>query len=139
MRNSRHPITEAGFDAILWNIEQSLASKDPRSKNTYEGIETPKAIGRPCHKLARVTPEGERWLVYIDMENLFPTVVEAKDSAGELLERYIFTDVQVDPAQLASNDAFDRKVRFGGSAGFLGRLARGNGGDAKTTATPVQK
>jgi hypothetical protein len=139
MRNSRHPITEAGFDTILANIESHLASNDRNAKNSYEGIETPKAVGHPCYKLTRVAADGERWLVYIDTKTAFPAMVEATNHKGELLERYLFRDVATNPTDLASNDAFDPEKRWGSSAGFLGRLARSAGGDASQTANPTRR
>jgi len=138
MRNSRHPITQAGFDPILLHIEKDLASKDPGAKSEYEGIEIPPAVGRPCHKLTHQTRAGERWVVYIDTRTAFPTIVEATDSAGNLLERYIFSDVAVNPVELASNDAFDPDRRWGASTGFLGRLARSGGRDARSTAATTR-
>ena len=139
MRNSRHPITEAGFDMILLQVEQHLLAKDPISKNGYEGIETPRAVGRPCHKLTRETTTGERWVVFIDVETAYPTLVEAVNPAGDLLERYIFRDVKANPVELATNDAFDPDKRWGPSTGFFGRLARSTGGDARSTANTQRR
>lgn len=141
MRNSRHPITEAGFDTILQHVEDGLSSKDPRAKNTFEGLETPAQIGRPCYKLARLTPKNENWLVYIDKETLYPALVEARDLRGELLERYIFRDVKGNLNDLAANEAFDAGARWksGTTSGLLGRIARATSGDAKTTSTPTQR
>lgn len=139
MRNSRHPITEAGFDTILLQIERDMASADPASRNAYEGIETPALVGRPCYKLTRETPKGERWVVFVDVETCFPTVVEASAKSGDLLERYIFSDIIPNPTELASNDAFDPGRRWGSSTGLMGRLARSTGDGAKTTATPLRR
>ena len=73
MHNSRHPITEAGFDTILKNVEDAIKGEkagDPATgKVTYEGLEKAEQLDRPCHKIVRMTPSGETWAVYIDPES----------------------------------------------------------------------
>jgi hypothetical protein len=134
LKSSRHPITEAGFDNIVANLEKTIELADKgdlsRGRLTYAGLEAPGPIAKPCHKLARITPEGETWHVYIDPDTHLPTLVEATDLKGELLERYTFRDVRPDPAELASADAFDPDRRWGPAKGLFGRLARSK--DAKT-------
>jgi len=135
MRTSRHPITEAGFDAVLDNLETNLRGDAAQSKITYRGIERPTTVGRPCHMLGRRTPAGEVWLVYIDAETWLPALVQATDSKGDLLERYCFRDVRPNVAELASAEAFDPDRRWAASSGLLGRFARSGGVDAHATAT----
>ncbi|MDX2038681.1 MAG: DUF1571 domain-containing protein [Isosphaeraceae bacterium] len=123
MKNSRHPITEAGFDNIVANLEGGLAVTTGPNRLVYAGIETPKEFGKPCHKLTRVGPKGERWVVYLDQSTGLPAIVEEKTPAGELQERYVFRDVKPNLPDLAVASAFDVNQRWG-SGGFLSRLAR---------------
>lgn len=137
MRSSRHPITEAGFETIIAALETSIAAgrSDP-SKVGYPGIETPPAVGRPCHTLTR-TVGDEQWRVSIDVATSLPAMVEATSTSGELLERYIFRSVTSNVPELLTANAFDAGSRWGNSPGLLGRIARSGGGDAKATATPT--
>jgi hypothetical protein len=139
MRSSRHPITEAGFDTILANLEKGLSSHVDKSKIAYQGIETPPSLGRECHKLLRETPTGEVWLVFIDTKTSLPTLVEATDQKGQLLERYFFREVAADLPELATAEAFDPNLRWASSRSILGRLARTAVGDAKPTASPAPR
>jgi hypothetical protein len=136
MRSSRHPITEAGFATIIENLEKGLAGVTPGAKIAYHGIETPSAVGRPCHQIVRTTPGGDLWMVFIDTETKLPAMVAETTATGEILERYVFRDVVANVPALASADAFDPDKRWSSASGLLGRLARSAGVDAKPTATP---
>ena len=138
MKMSRHPITEAGFDTILGHIEATLSTKNDGSKMSYDGLESPPAVGRPCHKLTRQTANGETWVVHVDAETELPAMVQATSGSGELLEKYVFKDVKPNPPELANASAFDPNQRWGSSLGLLGRLARASAGD-KPTAAPVAR
>lgn len=133
-RTSRYPITEAGFDMIVRNLEAVVASPNGDGAPRYEGVETPAEIGRPCHKLVRTTGEGDTWTVLIYQENHLPAKVEAVNVRGELLERYLFRNTVINPEDLASRDAFDPDRRWGESQGLFGKLARATTGPAATTA-----
>jgi hypothetical protein len=135
MRSSRHPITEAGFGMIIENLEKGLAGATPGAKIAYHGIETPPAVGRPCHQIVRTTPGGDLWMVFIDTETKLPAMVAETSSTGDILERYVFRDVVANVPALASAEAFDPDKRWSATSGLLGRLARSAGVDAKPTAT----
>jgi hypothetical protein len=132
MKYSRHPITEAGLDSVLDRLDDSLKPHEGGSsgteKLTYDGIKTPAEIGRPCHTITRVIPSGETWVVSLDAETGLPAAVLATDSKGEMLERYFFRDIAIDPSALADASAFDPERRWGGTRGLLGRLAQGGSG-----------
>jgi hypothetical protein len=139
LKSSRHPITEAGFDHIVENMEKALsggAAGDPeRGRITYDGLEQPPALSRSCHKLVRVTPTGETWLVYVDPQTWLPALVQANGPDGELIERYVFRDPLFDPTELAAADAFNPNQRWGGKTqGWLQRIARAKGGDSAKPA-----
>ncbi len=140
MKNSRHPITEAGLDGIVATLERGVSGPPDGSTTSYGGVETPAALGRPCHKIERHNAAGETWLTYLDARTALPAMVQGTSASGELLERYLFRDVKPDVAELASVDAFDPAKRWSGPAvpGLLGRLAR-SPGDAKTTATAAPR
>ncbi len=128
LKSSRHPITEAGLDAIVANLEKAieLARQGDMSggRVSYGGLENPGPLDHACHKLVRITPSGETWHVYIDPETQLPAMVQATDLQGELLERYVFRNPKIDPADLASAEAFDPDRRWGAANDLLGRLAR---------------
>lgn len=129
LRTSRHPITQAGFDNILVNlkktIEENKAGDESHGRISYGGIDQPESLDHPCHKIVRVTANGETWHVFFDPGTMLPAMVEAKDSDGDLLERYLFRDVRPDPKELAAADAFDPDLRWGPPKGLLTRMARG--------------
>jgi hypothetical protein len=127
LRSSRHPITEAGFDSILANLEQSLqpheAGNPGRATMSYGGEETPAEVGRPCHKIVEVRENGENWVVHLDAQTDLPAMVQGTDASGALLERYLFGPPSIDVAALAEASAFDPDSRWGASRGLFGRLA----------------
>jgi hypothetical protein len=132
LRNSRHPITEAGFDTIFQSLFQFQALKATDvpglGKLVYKGIERPKGLDLPCHLIERASPQGERWQVYLDTRTLMPAMVAAyQTSNGELIERYTYRNLKPNPSDLASAEAFDPDRRWGESKGWLSRLARGAG------------
>ncbi len=138
MSNSRHPITEAGFDTILHNLESAVqlekGGNASRGKVSYGGLEQAEGLDHPCHKLVRVTPSGETWLVYIDPQTQIPALVQANAPDGQLLERYVFRDPKVNVPELAQADAFDANRRWGEPKGLLSRLSRGAGNGTKDAA-----
>jgi hypothetical protein len=129
MKNSRHSITEAGFDTILENMRGSNAGRDKkvgeRGELVYKGLETTKGLDQPSHHFVRRSVAGETWNVYLDPGTMMPKMVLAEDSGGNVIERYVYREVRDNPAELASNDAFEPDKRWGESRGLLSRLARG--------------
>ena len=130
MRNSRHPITEAGFDSLVRGLENALTASDAYGL-ACTGPETPIGLDRPHLCLVRTTAAGENWKVYIDPGTHLPALVEAVDAKGELLERYTFRDIRPDPPELASADAFDATARWGAPKGLFGRIAQGKPSDGE--------
>jgi hypothetical protein len=144
MSNARHPITEAGFDTVIGNLEKTIAATragdSSRGTLTYAGLENPGPLARPCHKLTRVIPPGETWQIYVDPETKLPAMVEATAANGDLLERYVFSNLRVDLPELASSDAFDPALRWGGpKGGLLNRLARSGAAAVGSTATAAAR
>jgi hypothetical protein len=134
MRNSRHSITEAGFDTIIENLRKSttrnIQDHPELGEHVYQGLATPPGFDRPSYRFTRRSPSGETWTVYLDTHTMLPRMVVATDSNGDLIERYVYRDVRENPTELASADAFDPDRRWGTSSGFLSRLARGPAGSA---------
>jgi len=139
MRNSRHAITEAGFDTIIENLRKSrgTATKDQPARDSldYKGIETPPGLDAPSHHFVRKTPSGETWNVYLDSRTMLPRLVSAEDSRGELVERYIYREVRENPADLKTASAFVPDQRWGESNGLLSRLARAAAGPSQPTVS----
>jgi len=129
MKNSRHPITEAGLDAILETVDGSLKPHEEGTARgeqmTYDGIVTPPELGRPCHKITRVTAEGHVWTIDLDTETGMPALVQEMAANGDLIEKYVFRDLKPDPPALAEAAAFDPAARWGPAKGLFGRFAQG--------------
>ncbi len=117
MRNSRHAITEAGFDTIIDNLRkaQATATKGQQGHDSleYKAIETPPGLDVPAHHFVRKTRSGETWNVYLDSRTLLPRLVSAADSRGELIERYIYREVHENPVELKTATAFVPDERWG--------------------------
>jgi hypothetical protein len=129
LRNSRHPITEAGFDTIFENLaaheKPQTATSPGTGKLEYKGIMQPKGADQACHLLERASPRGETWQVYLDSKTLMPAVVVAfRSTGGELIERYTYKNLKANPSELADLSAFDPDKRWGESKSWLSRLAR---------------
>lgn len=128
LRNSRRPITEAGFDAILDQIDKEIQAEREGTpgvgKMVYEGIETPEGYDRPCHKIARSAEKGDSATVYLDTKTSLPVLSTARAADGSLLESYLFRDLVADPEELASAAAFDAEARWGPPQGIFSRIAR---------------
>ena len=93
LRNSRHPITEAGFDTILDNLfrflEPKTAAAASDGKLVYKGIDRPKGLDQPCHLVERVTPKGETWQVYLDTRTYMPAMVVGRPDLQRRADRTI--------------------------------------------------
>ncbi len=139
LKSSRHPITEAGFDTIFENLFKFLEPRNTPDaadgKLVYKGLERPPGLSEPCHLVERVTPKGETWKVYLDDRTFMPALVSAANTkTGELIERYIYRDLNPNPAELAAADTFDPDRRWGAPKGLLSRLARAAGAAPGTAA-----
>lgn len=128
LRNSRHPISEAGLDTIVSQLELTVQRHEARTASSdsisYGGVESPFPGAPPCHKLERLTATGETWLVYLDEQTHLPFLVQGNDARQNLLERYVFRNIRPNLPELASTSAFDPNQRWGASTGLLDRLAR---------------
>ncbi len=126
MRNSRHPITEAGFESILTTFAHDLADT-ASTKVRMAGTETPEGFARPCDKVVATFAGGETGVLDFDPTTHLPALVERRAADGSLLESYRFLDVQADPPTLASADAFNPDARWGPPHGLLSRLGADGG------------
>jgi hypothetical protein len=128
-RSSRHSIAEAGFDTIIANLRKSVDPTDAAStaqgRAAYRGVEKPPGLDRPSHVFTRRSRSGETWTVFIDARTMLPSMVVAKDSSGQLDEKYVYHEVSENPAELASAEAFDPDRRWGTSKGLLSRFVGG--------------
>jgi hypothetical protein len=141
LRNSRHPISEAGFDVLLRNLENSLRPHEDGTATvarlSCEGPVTVPEIGRPCHKITEVRRNGETWLVCLDAESLLPVLVRGSAPDGALLELYQFGNIRLNVPELSTAAAFSPEARWG-KGGVLGRLARSGSDSAEAPATSTR-
>ena len=119
MKNSRHPITEAGLDPIIASLEQA----DRAGQLVDLGMQTPAQLDHPMRGLQRQTAEGDVWRAYFDPADHLPALVECFAANGDLLEQYRFQAIRPDPAELASADAFDPNARWGPPRGLFGKMS----------------
>lgn len=142
LANSRHPINEAGFETVLASLESSVTQPqgpDPSAgRAVYEGLEQVPSLGQACHKFRQSKPNGETWLVYLDARTQMPALVEATASSGELLERYEFRNLAMDPPALASASAFNPEARWGPAPSLFRKLAKAAGAGAQPSGTLPQ-
>jgi len=120
MKNSRHPITEAGLDPLVASMEQA----DQTGGLTDMGMQTPPPLTSPHHGVLQKTPVGNVWRAYFDPVSHLPAIVECRAGNGDLLEYYLFKDIQPNLVELASSDAFDPNARWGPPRGLFGRASR---------------
>ena len=129
MKNSRHTIADAGFDTLLANLQKSKddagAAKPGGPGLEYRGLESATGLQGACHHFVRRTPTGETWNIYLDPKSMLPRLVFAKNKQGELLERYVYSDIRENPTELASVAAFSPADRWGEGNSLFSRLARG--------------
>jgi hypothetical protein len=127
MKNSRHTIAEAGFETILANLHKSRDEPDGTRTGgpnlEYKGLEKAAGLDAACHHFVRHAASGETWNVYLDPRSLLPRLVLAENKQGDLLERYVYSDIRENPKELASADAFSPSERWGEGKGLFQRLA----------------
>ena len=132
MKNSRHTIAEAGFDTILANLQKSKDEADGVNSGAagldYKGLEKTAGLERPCHHFVRRTTSGESWNIYLDRRSMLPRLVIAESPEGELLERYVYSEIRENPTELAAAGAFDPSQRWGEGKGLFSRIARAAAG-----------
>jgi hypothetical protein len=133
MKNSRHPVTEAGFDSLVRGLEAPRGTTGG-SALSYSGLETPAPLDHPHHCLVRTSPSGEVSRVYLDPKTSLPMLFAVDGPNGELIERYVFRDLVPNPPDLAAAEAFDPNARWGPPRGLLGRIS--GGADAPADSTP---
>ncbi|WP_165245999.1 DUF1571 domain-containing protein [Paludisphaera soli] len=143
LRNSRHAITEAGFDTIFKNLAKQVDAQGrptgAEGRLTYKGLQKPQDVDHACHLIQRITPAKEVWRVYLDPESLMPVVVTAHQADGGLLESYRYEGLKTDPTELASADAFDPDKRWGEAKGLFSRFARAAAGGSDSAAPTTQR
>lgn len=142
LRNSRHAITEAGFDTIFNNLAKQVDDQGrptgAEGRLTYKGLQKPEGSDVACHLIQRITPAKEVWRVYLDPDTLMPFVVTAHQADGAVLESYRYENLKADPTELASADAFDPDKRWGESKGLFSRLAKAAGGGSEPPPTATR-
>lgn len=117
-RNSgRYPLTEFG---LKFGLQRTLASwrsgkNDEALHVTYQGIRKVEELGgRSCHVFKRdrfLKPEGPdkvtEQVLYVDVENWLLVGTVLKNEKDELVARYFFRDVKLNPK--FADDQFARK------------------------------
>lgn len=125
LRNSRHPITEAGFEPLVRGLEDGLKATGADALS-FAGLQTPSPLDHPHLCLVRTAPSGEVSRIFIDPRTHLPAVFSVDGPDGSMLERYVFRDLLPDPPELLATGAFDPSARWGPPRGLFKRVARGN-------------
>jgi hypothetical protein len=141
-RNSRHSITEAGFDSVVNSLRPAVREDPPAQRDqnpyVYQGLQVPPGLDQRSHKFTRRSPSGETWSVYLDRRTKLPCMAVGVDAHGSLLERDIYQGMRENPADLASADAFDPDRRWGDAKSILSRFTRiPTGSAASSSAHPA--
>lgn len=120
---SRYSLTEAGLGHTLNRTLAAWGRARERDRGTiaYLGCRPVLDLaGRPCHVLRRTCtpPEGDRFLtadpdpsgdpfatatIYLDPETWLQVGAELRRADGELVGRYLFRDVQLNPTFTATD------------------------------------
>jgi len=129
MKNSRHPITEAGLDPIVASMEQA----DKSGGLTDLGLQTPAPLDHPHQGIEQRTEAGDVWRAYFDPVSHLLALVECRAGNGDLLESYLFQNIQPDPPELATAAAFDPEARWGAPRGLFNRASARSTTEAATT------
>lgn len=129
LKNSRHPITEAGLENIISTLDTRLkaleSGQGDGSTMTYAGQANVQELGRICHQITEKRANGETWLIALDAETMLPSILRAQAPDGTLVELYVFRDVQTNLPELAAASAFQPETRWANkSPGFLDRIIR---------------
>jgi hypothetical protein len=127
MKNSRHSITEAGLDTVIDKLRKAGRQEgdaDNQDKLEYRGPQKAPGLDHPCNEFVVRSTAGELWKVYLDPRSNLPCLVVGEDRRGELIERYVYGDIEPNPPDLALAEAFEPDKRWGDSKGLLSRLAR---------------
>jgi hypothetical protein len=142
-RNSRHSITEAGFDTIFDNLSGQIDAQGRPTgidgRLTYKGLQPVDGLDHPCHLVQRITSTKEIWRVFLDPDSLMPVVVTAHQADGGLLESYRYDRLKANPTDLAAVEAFDPDKRWGEAKGLFSRIARAAAGSADTPASTTTR
>ena len=133
LRNSRHPITEAGFDTILNNLfkflEPKTAAARQRRETSLQGYRPAQGAGPALSSGGASYTQGRNLasLPGYPIRSCPPWSRRSRLPAATLIERYTYRNLKPNPTELASNDAFDPDKRWGESKGWLSRIARAAG------------
>ncbi len=113
-KSSRRTIDECGFDSTFRLLERYNTKAKERGVLDLKYVGTGEVDGRPTFVIVRQLPEKDpenvypdaRMVMHLDQEWLLPVAVYsyADHEETELLGRYVFTRVELDPA--FEQDAF---------------------------------
>lgn len=128
---SRHPINEAGFDAVVERLNETLNLTRRNAPNAGQ-ISVQSAMEPNVGQVDRIThltTTGETWVVDLEAKSGLPLTIHATDNSGKLLEHIEFRNFQFNLAELQTAAAFDPNARWG-QPKLLGGLARGKTDDS---------
>ncbi len=129
MRNSRHSITEAGFDTIIDNLRKAERDGDTdRSKSGVLSYQGAGKAGRPRPTVPPFrAPNGGRAKPGTSTSTRARCCrawSSPRIRAEQLIERYVYREIRENPTELAAAGAFEPDQRWGESKGLLTRFAR---------------
>jgi hypothetical protein len=130
LRNSRHPITEAGLDTVLASLDRTIERHQkgeiqPGEAFEDQGLQRLDPDGATCRLLVQKNARGEKWTVALDPETGLPVMVLGMSEAGELLERHRFSGFTANVEELQTATAFQPNARWGEPKSIISKLPLG--------------
>jgi hypothetical protein len=119
LRNSRHPITQAGLENMIDSLIQQfeLSKKRGHLTTVYHGVE--KMGGAETYKIERILPRDKgyycwRLIMNLDKQSGLPVKVQVYNWDNELVERYTYQSVILNaPLNDADFDSRNKDYAFG--------------------------
>jgi hypothetical protein len=120
MRGNRHPITETGFGYLPEGLRKEIGAAGEHGDLEIVRIGEERFENRLCTVVeARSVSRGgrkhyaSRMVLHIDKELMLPTGVAFYDDRDQLFERFIYTDVKLNPGLTAMDfSRYNSAYRF---------------------------